>query len=165
MEKSKLENISNVKLFFLLKYIVENYDYNVFDFDDIGNDRFLSLCGKASLLVGITNIDYIDYNYILSILILNKKFDFTTKKPEGTLVRPSVGLYSFDIDEHRTEYVRRTYNHEIESYLPELIEPMIGSMENEGDFDYYDGHEADTDYYDGETTDINFDKRSIRKIK
>jgi hypothetical protein len=74
-------------------------------------------------------------------------------------------LYSFDIDEYRTEYVRISYKHEITSYLVELIKPTFTSMENDSAFDYYDGVESDRDYYDGETTDTKFDKDSIRILK
>jgi hypothetical protein len=165
MEKSKFENIGNTQLFFTLKFIVENTSSSRFDYSDIEYSSFRSDCDNASSIVGITGLDFIDYNYLLAVLLLNKNFDYTTKKPEGTLVRPSVGLYSFDIDEHRNEYVRRTYKHEVESYLPELIQPMIRGMEDEGVFEYYEGQETDTDYYDGETTDVNFDRSSVRKIK
>lgn len=165
MEKSKFENIGNTQLFFTLKFIVENTSSSRFDYSDIEDSSFRSDCDNAGSIVGITGLDFIDYNYLLSVLLLNKNFDYTTKKPEGTLVRPSVGLYSFDIDEHRTEFVRRTYTHEVESYLPELIQPMTRGMEDEGVFEYYDGRETDTDYYDGETTDVIFDKSSVRKIK
>ena len=165
MEKSKFENIGNTQLFFTLKFIVENTSSSRFYYSDIEYSEFRRDCDNAGSVVGITDLDFIDYNYLLAVLLLNKDFDYTTKKPEGTLVRPSVSTYSFDIDEHRTEFVRRTYKHEMESYLPELIQPMIEGMEDEGAFEYYDGQETYTDYYDGETTDIIFDKSSVRKIK
>jgi hypothetical protein len=165
MEISKLENIGNVQLFFILKFVNENHSYNKYSFDDIEDDDFKGNCDSACKVAGIGDIDFVDYNFILATLIINKNYDFTSSKPTGIIEKPTAHLYSFDIDEHRVEYVRRSYKHEITSYLVELIRPTVDSMENEGAFDYYDGQETDTDYYDGETTDIKFDKSSIRKLK
>jgi len=165
MEKSKLENIGNTQLFFLLKKVKDEYYYDKIGYGEIEDSHFLESCDTAGGIVGLTDLNFLDYNYINAAIILNQNFNFDSSKPDGTLVRPKPSYYSFDIDEFRTEYVRRTYTHESTSYLPELLKPMIDKMESEGVFDYYDGGESDTDYYDGETTDVKFDKNSVRKIK
>jgi hypothetical protein len=165
MERSKLENIGNTQLFFLLKKVKDEYYYNKIGYDEIEDSSFLESCDTAGRIVGITDLDFLDYNYINASLILNQDFNFDSSKPDGTLLKPKPSYYSFDIDEFRTEQVRRTYTHESTSYLPELLKPMIDKMETEGVFDYYDGGESDVDYYDGETTDVKFDKSSIRQIK
>ena len=165
MEISKLENIGNTQLFFILKFVNENHSYNEYSFDDIENSDFKENCDSACKIAGIGDIDFIDYNFILASLIINKNYDFTSSKPTGVIEKPIPHLYSFDFDEHRTEYVRRTYQHEMTSYLVGLIRPTIHSMENEGVFEYYDGKETDVDYYDGETTDIIFDRDSIKRLK
>jgi hypothetical protein len=165
MENSVLEKIGNSQLFFILKYIVDNHPYNKFSFDDIQDDEFKENCDLSCKLVGIGKIYYIDYNFILATLIINKNYDFTTSRPIGVIEKPKPKLYSFEIDEFRVEYVKRTYENEMTSYLGELIEPTYNSMINDGTFDYYDGREINTDYYNGETTDVNFDKKSITKIK
>jgi hypothetical protein len=165
MDNSKLENIGNIQLFHILRYVNEHHEYNQFSFDDIESDKFKHNCDLACKIMGINDVQFIDYNFILSILIINKNYDFNSKKPTGVIEKPTPNLYSFDIDEYRREYVRISYKHEITSYLVELIQPTITSMENDSDFDYYDGVESDRDYYDGETTDTKFDKSSIRKLK
>ena len=163
MEKSRLENIGNVQLYFLLKSVIDLYSGKIGN--EIGDEEFRDACDNAGKIIGLTNLDYLDYNYINACIIINNNFDFTTPKPLGVLKRPEAGLYSFDIDEHRIENVRRTYTHEMTSYLEQLLNPMVTGMEQDGNFDYYEGRESDVDYYDGETTDIIFDKKSIRKIK
>lgn len=165
MEISRLVNIGNTQLFHILRYVNENHEYNQFSFDDIESDKFKYNCDLACKIMGVNDVDFIDYNFILATLIINNNYDFNSKKPTGIIEKPTAHLYSFDIDEYRTEFVRKTYKHEMTSYLVELIEPTTVSMEGEGVLSYFDGQETDTDYYDGETTDIKFDKSSIRKLK
>ena len=81
MEISKLENIGNTQLFFILKFVNENHSYNEYSFDDIENSDFKENCDSACKIAGIGDIDFIDYNFILASLIINKNYDFTSSKP------------------------------------------------------------------------------------
>jgi hypothetical protein len=164
MERSKLENVGNTQLYFVLKRVIEEYDEPIGD-DSIEESSFLDVCETSCKIVGLGNPDYIDYNYILATLLLNKGFDYSENKVSGILKRPEVGLFSFDIDEVRVETVRMSYTHEISSYGKSLVFPTVQAMTNDGNFEYYDGTEGDKDYLDGETTDINYDHRSLRQIK
>lgn len=167
MDKSKLENIGNTQLFFIIKSILIQIDMDtiVRDSDIMNDSDFIGICEESGKIVGIYLDFPIDQNYLAATIKLNRNFDFSDKKPMGLLSRPEAGLYSFDIDEYRTEYVRRTYRHELTSYSKELLPSTISILENEGSFEYYDGDEIDTDYYDGDTTNVKLDKDSIRKIK
>lgn len=165
MEKSNYENIGNAQLFFLIKLFLENLGENYL-YEEINirdNDTFNAL-REASTAVGVECEFPIDINYIISTINLNKGYDFETRTPSGKLERPQASLYSFDYDEHRTEYIRRTYRHEITSYNDDIVLDTIMALDDEG-FDYYDGREVDYDTYDGETTDSGLDTDSIRKIK
>jgi len=162
MEKSKLENIGNTQLFYLLKSFILKSNDSTPDMEDYGlSDN----CDEASRIVGIDLTFPVDQNYIVATLRLNSSYDFSTQKPNGEIKRPSFGLYEFDIDEHRSEQVRRTYRHEMVSYDESLVISTGRMAESEGWFDYTDGREVDVDYYDGETTDVNYDNSSVTKIK
>lgn len=163
MEKSKLENIGNAQLFYLLKNFISLRDGDVSG--DVEDYQFADDCDEAAKIVGIDLHYPLDINYIASTIRLNKKYDFSSPKPNGDLIRPVAGLYKFDIDEDRIENVRRTYTHTVTSYDNTLVIPTSRMAENDGAFDYYDGEETDVDYYDGETTDVIYDYKSVKKIK
>jgi|694.fasta_scaffold16165_18 hypothetical protein len=159
MEKSKLENLSNNTLYKLCYMVMSELDdYRSLSFDD---SDFIDTCDGVLKLFSIQP-EYIDYDFILNILKTN---DFKDSTPQP-LKKPKVSHYKFDYDEHRKEYVRRTYEHKIYSYSNgknDFIE-LLNLMDNNGDLDYYNGREVDVDYYDGETTDIKLDKNSIEKV-
>jgi len=162
MERSNYENIGNAQLFFLIKLFLKNLGENNLDIRD--SDTWDALKESASVL-GVGYDFPVDVNYIISTINLNEGYDFENKGPSGTLNRPQASLYSFDYDEHRREYVRRTYRHEITSYNDDIVTETIMALDDSGNFEYYEGNEIDTDYYDGETTDVELDTNSIRKIK
>jgi hypothetical protein len=161
MEKSQLEKIGNVQLFFLLKKIMLVLNNNIPEMNDYG---FADLCDESGKIVGL-ELTYEDYNYIVATLKMNEGFDYSTKKPSSELERPIAAVYSFDVDEHRTESVRRTYRHKMLSYDIDLLIPTAELLQGDGNFDYYEGREVDVDYYDGDTNSVEFDKDSIVKIE
>ena len=161
MEKSKLENIGNTQLFYLLKGFISISQESNPDMDDY---NLADNCDEASRIVGLELSYPIDQNYIVATLKLNQNYDFSTQKPNGEIKRPSPGVYEYDIDEHRVENVRRTYRHSMVSYDENLVIPTSVMAEGEGWLDYTDGREVDVDYYDGETTDVSYDYNSVTKI-
>lgn len=169
MEKSKLENIGDVQLFFLIKNLLLEYDYTletlIKDREIMEDSSFLDSCDNACKIVGIDSEFPIDANYLAAIIRLNSDMDFDSNRPSSKFIRPEAHEYSFDIDEHRTEYVRRTYKHYLTSYSKDLVLTTAESMDSEGSLEYYEGEEIDVDYYDGETTEVRFDKDSVRLIK
>jgi len=155
--KSELEKIGDKTLFTLLKVFLKNSNGEI----DVRDDDVFTAAQNACKLFSLECYPE-DLNYIISTVRLNTNVDFTSKIPIK-LKRPKGVKYSFDIDEFRTEYVRRTYRNEIISYDEKLILDSIESLNDQG-FDYYEGKEVDVDYYDGETTDVTLDKSSIIKI-
>jgi len=154
MEKSKLENVSDKLLFYLLKGVSESggdiYDRNYYD-----------VCFSAAKMVGFNLEDSIDVNYIASTLKLNDNYDFNIFEPTNKLKRPIASIYKLDTTESRTEYVNRIYRNFITSYDMDLVIPTI---DNTTDWEYYDGEMILEDYYDGETTDVDSEVSSIKKI-
>ena len=167
-EKSQLENLKDVQLFYLLKTVGNVHHSGI---QDIISDRnimedsdFIDSCETAGRFVGL-HIEYpIDPNYIAATIKLNPNYDFDSAKPSGPLKRPESNIFSFDIDEFRIEHVRRSYTHEIRSYSQDLVSGMVESLIGEGAIDVYEGNESEPDYYGGETTETKIDKRSIRIV-
>jgi len=164
MVTSKLEKVGNSVLYYILKLILNEYtmDDIVLDRNILTDTSFKGVCEDSGELVGY-DLDILDMNYLVATLKLNENVDYTQKKP-SKLERPMAKEYSFETDEFRTEYVRRTYKNEITSYSRDLVYTTIEGLDEEGYLIYYDGLEVDTDYYDGETTDVKIDKNSIEEV-
>ena len=84
MERSKLENVGNTQLYFVLKRVIEEYDEPIGS-DSIEDSSFMDVCETSCKIVGIGGPYYIDYNYILATLLLNKGFDYSENKVSGTI--------------------------------------------------------------------------------
>ena len=161
MEKSELENLSDRVIYRMCHMIVNKLGddyYRSLSFDD---DDFTSSCDSVGKLFSHT-MDIIDYDFILNLI---KNNDFTDPTPKR-LKKPKIQKYSFEFDERRTEFVRRTYRHELNSYsnIKSDFIDLVDLMQNEGGLEPYDGREVDVDYYDGETTHVKLDKNSIEKV-
>lgn len=155
---SHLEKISDKTLYTLLKVFLKNSNDEI----DMRDDDVYLAAQRACKFFSL-ECEMEDLNYIISTVRLNRDVDFNSKTPVK-LKRPKSFRYSFDIDEFRTEWVRRTYRNEIISYDEQLVLDSINSLMDQG-FDYYDGDEVDVDYYDSEGTDTKLDKSSITKLK
>lgn len=168
-DKSQLENLKDVQLFYLLKSVGNEHHSGiediVIDRDIMEDYSFQNSCDSAGRLMGLDMEYPTDYNYIAATIKLNPDYDFDTNRPSGPLQRPKGNLYSYEISEFRIEHVRRDYRHEIISYSKDLIMSTVKSMLSEGSLDIYEGLETAEDYYDGETVDEKIDKDSIRLIK
>jgi len=165
MTKSQLENMGNIQLFYFIKNIGNNYSIlDIIKDSAVMEDRdFTDACYESSKIMSI-DLDFPeDFNYIASVIKLNKTFDFTTQRPQGTLLRPTAKEFRFDIDESRTEYVTRTYRNHVTSYSGELVLTTIRSLNDSG-FEYWSGEMVGEDVYDGDTTEVKIDKNSIEKI-
>ena len=154
MEKSKLENVSDKQLFYLLKGVSESVS-------DISDDDYYDVCVLAAKIVGFDLEEPIDVNYIASTLKLNDNYDFNIFEPTNKLKRPIASIYKLDTTESRTEYVNRIYRNFVTSYDMDLVIPTIDLFE---DYEYYYGEMILEDYYDCETTDVENEVSSIKKI-
>lgn len=127
------------------------------------DDNFYSKCESVCKLFGFSRLDYIDIDFIFNLFKLN---DFSEKTPNN-VEKPKINNFSFEYDEFSNQYVRNTYRHSISSYNidDDNIIDLIKLMENDGNFDYYDGNNIDSEIIDSEVTDIKLDKNSIYKKK
>jgi hypothetical protein len=168
MEKSNLENLSNGQLFFLLKFIINDYNgtlKNILHPKIMEDSEFFESCDSAGRMMGFEIEFPEDQNYIAATIQLNPDYDFSGNRPNSEIKRPIAQEYSIDIDEHRTEYVVRSYKHTLTSYSQKLVVSTISQMLDEGSIDVYEGEEVNVDYYDGETNETKIDKDSIRVIR
>lgn len=167
--KSQLENLKDVQLFYLLKSVGNEHHSGIEDIISDPNimedSSFHDSCDSAGRLMGLDMEYPTDYNYIAATIKLNPEYDFDTNRPSGPIQRPKGSVYKYDIDEFRIEHVRRTYQHKVISYSKDLVKSTAQSMLDEGSIDVYEGEEIDVDYYDGETTDVKIDKNSIISIR
>jgi hypothetical protein len=163
MEKSKLEALSDrilSQFFIQLRKIYDeelsNSPYNPL----IKQYSFTDACDTVSNMFGVAPCDYIDLDYILTIIETNRNIN------EGVITkRPKIGGYTFDIDVHENVSQRVTYKHQSESYSPSTLLQIVKKMEYEGDINVWDGELVDTDIYESEINDIEYDKDSITKIR
>lgn len=156
MEKSNLEKVNDKILVILLKEIQRELDGET----EPEFDEFDAAAFDALKTMGLSNKSYIDYNFTFELYKKNIDNDF-----QIPLIRPKVGLYSIDVDVNSTEYVRRTYRHEISCYDESSVYELFSNILGEGDISVYDGDEIDYDVYDSETNDETVDNNSVRKIK
>jgi hypothetical protein len=156
MEKSNLEKLTDKVLGFLLKQIYKELDGE----SEPELEEFDAAAVEALKTMGIGDNSYIDINFAFELYRKNIDNDF-----QIPLDRPKAGLYSIEIDTHSTEYVRRTYRHEVSCYDDSSVYDFFKYMFYQGDFSAYDGDEVDYDTYDSETTDETVDKNSVKKIK
>jgi hypothetical protein len=156
MEKSNLEKVNDKILVILLKEIQRELDGETEpEFEDFDAAAF-----DALKTMGLGNNSYIDYNFAFELYKKNIDNDF-----QIPLIRPKAGLYSIEVDVNSTEYVRRTYRHEISCYDESSVYELFRNILNEGDISVYDGDEIDYDVYDSETNDETVDNNSVKKIK
>lgn len=168
-DKSQLENLKDVQLFYLLKSVGNEHHSGiediVIDRNIMGDSSFHDSCDSAGRLMGLDMEYPTDYNYIAATIKLNPDYDFDTNRPSGPLRRPKGNVYSYEISEFRIEHVRRDYQHEILSYSKDLIISTVEDMLSQGSLDIYEGLETGEDNYDGETVDEKIDKDSIRIVR
>ena len=163
MEGSKLETLSDRVLsqfFIQLRKIYDEEFSNSPHTPLIEEDSFTDACDTVSNMFGVAPCDWIDLDYILTIIETNHNIN------EGVITkRPKIGNYTFDIDVHENVSQRVTYRHRSESYSPSTLLQIAKKMEYDGDISVWDGEHVDTDVYDSETSDIKYDKDSITKIR
>lgn len=166
--RSKLEDVSDAQIYFVLKIINNNFDLSdlIFDSDTFTSTDLSEAINKAYSSIGV-NIDdeYVEINYIISIVDLNKDVDYSGKYGGQKFNRPSFSIYSYDVDETATERVTRTYRNKAGSYNQDLVIPMIRGAMEDGNLDWYDGDIIDTDTVDTYDTDVELNKNSITKVK
>ena len=163
MEGSKLEALSDRILSQFFIQLRKMYDEELSNSPHnslVEEDGFIDACDTVSNMFGVAPCDYIDLDYIITIIDTNHNIN------EGVIAkRPKIGKYTFEIDVHETLSQRVTYKHRSESYSPTTLIQIAKKMEYDGDINVYDGEHVDTDVYDSETHEVKYDKDSIKKIR
>jgi len=163
MEGSKLEALSDrilSQFFIQLRKIYNEELKNSPHYPLIEEDSFIDACETVSNMFGVAPCDYIDLDYIITIIDTNHNIN------EGVInKRPTISKYTYEIDIHENVSQRITYRHRSESYSPTTLIQIAKKMEYDGDISVYDGEHVDTDVYDSETHEVKYDKDSVRKIR
>ena len=163
MEKSKLEQLSDKMLSQFFIQLNKIYDGELVNSDRnplASDDGFITECDSVSTIFGLGNCDWIDLDYIITMIDMNPSIS------DGVIEnRPKLGVYTYEFDVHENVYQRLTYKHTSSSYSPETVLQIATAMEDNGDKSSWEGEHIDTDVYDSETTSNKIDKDSVRKIR
>lgn len=160
---SKLERLPDKILFSIIKSVFERCEsdgISIKRYDD-ENQRVIESILRIYGVVEET-INYMDNDFVFSTLKLNLD-KISNKKLEGSLNRPEIKNYTFDIDVHETVYQRTTWRHKISSYSNDPYD-IVKEIDNDGNLDYWDGRELDRDIYDSEINKITIDAGSFEQI-
>jgi hypothetical protein len=160
MKKSFLEKYSDITLWRILLILTNNEkfmkEYN--EFENIWDSwDFCNMVTSLLKPLGITANEDLDFEFVMKIIELNKdKID--NKDFSGSLIRPELKLYEFDIDENSREYVATIWTHKRYAYDISTIENILRS----DNFYLSEGKESYRDVYDSETTESKIE--DIRTI-
>jgi hypothetical protein len=155
-KKSHLEDVSDRIIILICKEIIKRTDD--FDLDDSG---FSDSCDDISIKLFGKGMDYIDIDYMSRILELNP--DILSDDKGVKILRPELNLFQFNYIEKKTEWIMNKYRHEMSTYQ-HGVNSIIDLMNQNGDFDYWDGDLYDREVLDSDFDDTYVDNYSIRKI-
>jgi hypothetical protein len=102
---------------------------------------------------GKKSLDYIDIDFIFNLYVLNVD-KITTNKAFADLTIPEPKEYSYDVSENRVQYVETVYRNTITSYSKHSVSPIIQLLQDDGNFDYYDGKEVSDIITDSEIQEV-----------
>jgi len=106
-----------------------------------------------------------DIDFIFALYSLNFNSFNEESKIEGSLVKPTISTYRYEIDVFERVSQRLTYEHTYESYSEKNVFPLARKADEEGYLSIWDGNQIDSDIFDTETEHIKWDYDSLRKIK
>ena len=112
---------------------------------------------------GKKSLDYIDIDFIFNLYVLNVD-KITTNKAFVDLTIPEPKLYSYDVAENRVQYVEIVYRNTMTSYSKHSVMPIIELLQNDGNFDYYDGNEVSDIITDSEIQEVRTLWRTIKEF-
>ena len=157
MDKSYLESLSQKLLYTILYMAKTSFDGEKVVLNDIEHSYIVETFESAiNSVIGIgkKGLDYIDIDFIFNLYVLNVD-KITTNKSFTDLTIPEPKLYSYDVAEHRVQYVETVYKNTITSYSKHSVSPIIELLQNDGNFDYYYGDESDSIITDSEIQEVN----------
>lgn len=163
MTTSKFETYSDKLLFKFLKEIItlledDGINYATMKFDD----DVSTVLHDSLKKFGIDVLPYIDQDFLF-VLIKRNISILQESNLTSPLDRPTCSEYSFDVSASVTLYQTEYYEHKISSYSENPYR-IVKTMENDGNFSYYEGKLTYTDVHDSETNEINIEKNTFYKI-
>lgn len=166
MEKSYLESLSQKLLYTILYVAKTSLDDEKVALNDIEHSYIVETFESAiNSAIGRSKrtLDYIDIDFIFNLYVLNVD-KITTNKAFVDLTMPEPKLYSYDVAENRVQYVETVYRNTITSYSKHSVAPIIELLQNDGNFDYYDGTEVSDIITDSEIQEVNVLWRTIKEF-
>jgi hypothetical protein len=166
MEKSFLESLSQKLLYTILYLAKTSLDGEKVVLNDIEHSYIVETFEsaiKSSIGTEKRNLDYLDIDFIFNLYVLNVD-KITTNKAFVDLTIPEPKLYSYDVAENRVQYVEIVYRNTMTSYSKHSVMPIIELLQNDGNFDYYDGTEVSDIINDSEIQEVNVLWRTIKEF-
>ena len=166
MEKSYLESLSQKLLYTILYVAKTSLDDEKVVLNDIEHSYVVETFESAiNSAIGRSKrtLDYIDIDFIFNLYVLNVD-KITTNKAFVDLTIPEPKLYSYDVSENRVQYVETVYRNTMTSYSKHSVTPIIELLQNDGNFDYYDGTEVSDIINDSEIQEVNVLWRTIKEF-
>jgi len=166
MEKSYLESLSQKLLYTILYIAKKSFDGEKVVLNDIEHSYVVENFESAINSVigrGKKSSEYIDIDFIFNLYVLNVD-KITTNKAFADLTIPEPKEYSYDVVENRVQYVEIVYRNTMTSYSKHSVAPIIELLQNDGNFDYYDGTEVSDIINDSEIQEVNVLWRTIKEF-
>lgn len=156
--QSKLEGYSDRVLFLIIKQVAEKCDEEGEDWK-LGNynSQISEIIQNSFKPFGIESNTYEDDDFIWSLLKNNLDIIGEEKLPKP-LNRPDLKKYEFQVAVSETLYQTVYYEHTIESYSNKPYY-VVRAMDEQGNFEYWDGRESHRDIHDSDTNEITIDRR------
>ena len=158
---SELEKISDRIMFQIIKQVARNCESEGISFGRISTEVSEVINSSLKILGIIDRIDYTDEDYVLAVVNLNKD-KLGEDKLTGSLIRPQLKEYEYDVQVSETIYQTQSWENTIESYGDPYY--LVKLMEYNGDFEFYEGKQGYSDIHDTETTDIDIVRKSFTEI-
>ena len=166
MDNSFLESLSQKLLYTILYLAKTSLDGEKVVLNDIEHSYIVETFEsaiKSAIGTEKRNLDYLDIDFIFNLYVLNVD-KITTNKAFVDLTIPEPKLYSYDVSENRVQYVEIVYRNTMTSYSKHSVAPIIELLQNDGNFDYYDGTEVSDIITDSEIQEVNVLWRTIKEF-
>jgi hypothetical protein len=158
---SELEKISDRIMFQIIKEVARNCESEGISFGRISSEVSDVIRDSLKIFGVIDKIDYTDEDYVWAVVNLNKD-KLSEDKLTGNLIKPELKTYEFNIEVNETVYQTQTWRDTVESYGDPYS--LVRIMEENADWDYFNGREIYTDIHDSETNEISINRKSFKEI-
>ena len=158
---SELEKISDKIMFQIIKEVSRNCESAGLRFGGINIEVSEIIQSTIKIFGVIDRTEYIDEDYIWTLVILNKD-KLSEDKLTGNLIRPKLKEYEFDTEVSETVYQTQSWENTIESYGDPYS--LVKLIDYNGDFEYYNGRQNHSDVHDSEINEITIVRKSFTEI-